>query len=48
MRSKGAWHLAGAYENKNTKISSEELVAIYTKIRTYQNFLLYGTTATAV
>jgi len=39
MRSKGAWHLAGTYEN-NMKITSEGLTAIYTKICTYQNFLL--------
>jgi len=38
--------LAGAYENINVKISSE-LMAIYTKIRTYQNFPLYGATTTA-
>ena len=42
IRSKGVWHLAGAYENKNMKISSGGLMAIYTKICTYQNFLLYG------
>ena len=31
MRSKGAWHLAGAYENKNTTISSEGLRAFIRK-----------------
>jgi len=36
MKNKGAWHLAGTYENKNTKISSEGLRAIYMKICTYQ------------
>ena len=42
LHGKGAWQLAGTYENKNTKISSEGLTTIYTKICTYQNFLLYG------
>ena len=31
------------YENKNTKIYSEGLTAIYTKICTFQNFPLYST-----
>ena len=30
------------YKNKNTKIYSEGLTAIYTKICTFQNFPLYG------
>jgi len=34
--------MAGTYENKNTKISSEGLMAIYVKICNHQNFLLYG------
>jgi len=38
----GVWHLAGACENKNTKISSEGLMVFYTRICTYQNFPLYG------
>jgi len=39
MRRKGAWHLAGAYEHKNTIISSEGLMAIYMKICTNQNLI---------
>ena len=39
---KGVWQCAGAYENKNTKISSEGVMAIYMKICTSQNFPLYG------
>ena len=30
-RSKGAWHLEGTYENRNTKISYEGLMAIFPK-----------------
>ena len=30
------------YENKNTKINSEDLMAIYAKLCTFQNFPLYG------
>ena len=40
----GAWHTRmHTYENKNTKISSEDLTAIYTKICTSPNFPPYNT-----